>query len=270
MPDAFAAIDRNKTSREKREIWLAKKVGKFGASSAGVWWTPSTMREANNATVRALIARKAAELDGAKAPEVSARSLAWGNDEELPGMVEFIDKTGLQVKHYGDDQVWREWSECDQVGATSDGVLEARVDVSYLLDMYKDKDGDNLRCLTWLNGNDPVEIPIEQKNPATPAEHARLVGMIKTGADLRKAEFKYWCQVQQQVMVFNAPFGIFFTRDKRRKSESARLAWWIVPRDQQFIDQHGERLRKAVKQRDELYLAQQGRQWQDLSKVFLQ
>lgn len=231
-------ISNKAKAEQRRAAWLDQKRGKFGASSTSCFWTPSRMTEADNASTRKYIAEKAAELDGSLPPEISARALSWGNDEEAPGMVDLMDRTGLTVTHYGDEQKWFEWSECDQIGATPDGIIV---------------DGTGQR------------IPVEQKNPITGAEHARMIAHIQTGADLRTVEFKYWVQVQQQIMVLDAPFGLFFTRDKRRESVAAQLAWWIVPRDDGFITMHGDRLKRAVQERDELIAAQAGREWVDLS-----
>ena len=252
VPEAFAAAGRAVRTSERRAAWMEQKRGKFGASSSWCFWTPSKMEEAKNVTVRKLIERKAAELDGADTPEVGAAALRWGNDEEAPGMEEFAEKSGLTVTAYGEEQQWREWSGSDQIGATKDGIVTAAVDPEYLLSLHTPEYVEAYNPLQWLRGGQPVEIPVEQKNPHTPAEHSRMVGLIETGADLRRVEFKYWVQVQQQIMVLDAPFGIFFTRDSRRRSAS-RLAWWVVPRDEKFIQRHADRLLRAVNERDLIY-----------------
>jgi hypothetical protein len=281
LRERFPGLVIEGDKEQRRAAWLEAKRGKFGASSSSCLWTPSkTMAaktpddfakcEANNATVRKMIAQKSAELDGAKTPEISASALRWGNDEEGPGMVDFIAKSGINVKHYGDDQVWFEWSKCDQIGATPDGIVEGVICGAVLNQIYHDLPGTDLQLIVEQWGDVVCRVPVEQKNPITPAEHSRMIAQMRTGADLAAVEFKYWVQVQQQIMVLNAPFGIFFTRDKRRESESAKLAWWIVPRNQSFIDAHSERLLRAVQERDDLFNAQAGREWVDLSNFIKQ
>ena len=230
-------IDDRAKAEQRRAEWLELKRGKFGASSASNLWT-STLKPANNKTSRDYIARKAAELDGVIVPEISGPSLRWGNEQEEPGMVEFIERTGLDVTNYGDSQEWVASDFSDQVGATKDGLT--------------------------VNANGQV-IPIEQKNPYSPGEHGRLLAM-ETGADLLKVKHEYYCQVQHQIMVLNAPFGIFFSRDCRRTNPAARMGWWIVERNNDFIEAHKARLLEAIAERDALYLAQQGREWVDLSQ----
>lgn len=241
MPAAFAAIDSSAKARDRRAAWLAQKLGKFGASSAAAFWT-ATLAIANNKTSRGYIERKAAELDGVMQPEIGGPSLRWGNDQEAPGMLEFIDRTGLTVLDHGDDQKWvaAEWS--DQIGATPDGVMWHKQEF----------------C-----------IPVEQKNPYSTGEHGRLLTM-RQGTDLMKVNHKYWCQVQHQIMVLDAPFGIFFTRDCRRTEPNARMGWWKIDRDDDFISKHKARLIEAITERNNLFEAQKGREWVDLSQIIKQ
>ena len=235
LPGAFAEVTAKVQAEERRAAWLEQKRGKFGASSAGKLWT-ATLQPADNATSRGYIADKAAELDGAVAPEIGGASIRWGNEQEGPGMLEFIERTGLVVTHHGDEQEWiaADWS--DQVGCTPDGIA---------------------------TNHKGQRIPVEQKNPHSCAIHARHLTM-QDGADLLKYAHPYWCQVQHQIMVLNAPFGVYFVRDSRRTEPAARMGWWIVPRDDDFIEQHKARLLEAVTERNDLYNAQAGREWVDL------
>ena len=223
FPELVAKASNDAKRLERHAAWIRTKGGKFGASSAGLFWTPKTMKEADNETLRKYIAAKAAELDGSVKPEQGGAASRWGQEQEEDGMREFAELTGLKLLHLETGQKWYAWSKCDQVGATPDD--------------------------TTLNHNGRL-VPVEQKNPYDPAEHARYLTM-RNGAELRDVKFDYWAQVQHQIMVLDAPLGIFFSRDPRRQSE-ARMAWWIVPRDEKFIGKHADRLLRAVTERDEL------------------
>ena len=241
MPAIFDKIDADRGKRERRAEWLEAKRGKFGASSAGKLWT-STLQLADNATSRGYLAEKAAEIDGAMSSELGGASVKWGSEQEGPGMLEFIERSGLAVTHHGEDQEWIAASWSDQIGCTPDGIA---------------------------TNTEGQRIPIEQKNPHSRAIHARYMTM-QDGADLLKYAHSYWCQVQHQIMVLDAPFGIYFTRDSRRTEQAARIGWWVVPRDDAFIDQHKARLLDAVQERDDLFNAQAGREWVDLSNFIKQ
>ena len=240
------------TAETKLAKWLKTKQGKYGASSGWTLWTP-TLQEANNLTLRKYIKRKAAECDGLQRGEIRAGSTRHGNDEELPGAEDFMDRSGLTLTHYGDDQQWVAWEECDQVGCTPDGLIFCRsVMLPWLTDLLEN-----------------VTLVFEQKNNDTIEAYEEFAGMTD-GSQLLQVNYKYWIQCQHQMMCLKSPAAVFQARYSRTESGEADMCWFLVPRDDEFIERHGARLKRAVKERDAQREVRAGRRLVDLTSIITQ
>lgn len=246
VPGVFAKIERERDAEQKRAQWLQLKRGKFGASSAWKFWT-TKLSVADNDTVRNYLKLKAAECDGLIPPELHGAPLRHGNDEELPGALDFIEKTGIQLTAYGDDQEWIPWSRSDQVGCTPDGLIRGTLthpDTAQII--------ENATAI------------FEQKNHQTIEAFEKFASM-KSGTELLDAEYKYWVQMQHQMMTTEAIFGVFQSRYTRHATGETQVAWFVVPRNESFIAQHAARMLKAVQERDEYRAKRSGRTYENLS-----
>jgi len=238
-------------AEQRRAEWFAIKRGKIGASSVWVFYTPK-LALANNKAMRDYIDLKAAECDGFIKPDIGGATLRHGNDEELPGAIDFIDRTGIVMTHYGEDQEWIAWPDNDQVGCTPDALI---------------------RCNVTLPGTDlelvGVLIVWEQKNNHTINAYLKFAAM-ESGEDLAVADYKYYLQIQHQMMVTGAVAGIFQARYTRHESGIAKMCWFIVKRNDEFIDQHGARMHQVINERDERRAVQSAQTSIDLNQFIKQ
>lgn len=246
-PQVFAAVD----AEAKRAEWLKIKQGKLGASSAWKFWTP-TFKLATNDGLQKYLKLKAAECDGLQRGQINGGAVRHGNDEETPGAIDFVARTGLVLTHYGDEQEWIPWNENDQVGCTPDGLITC----DYIHPTMKVVLKNSL-------------LVFEQKNNDTIGAYEEFAAM-ESGEDLKVADYKYWTQIQHQMMCTGAVAGVFQARYTRHESGEAQMCWFIVPRDDAFIAQHATRLHQAVHERDAYRKKRAGRKLIDLKQFIKQ
>lgn len=258
-PDQFRAqyaelaqgIRDKVTADERRAAWLEQKRGKFGASSAWKFWTAG-LKEAHSATVEKYLNQKAAECDGLLSSEIGGSAIRHGNDQETPGAIDFMERTGLVMTNYGDDQKWIEWKGNNQVGCTPDGLI---------------------RC-SFMHPKYQVVTPkallvFEQKNNVSIDAYEELASM-ESGEDLIKVNPKYGIQVQHQMMVTGAVAAVFMARYVNTTSGVSDLSWFIVLRNDAFIERHAERLQRAVRERDAYRTQRASRKLVDLNQFITQ
>ena len=233
MPGAFAEATAKVRAANRRAEWLNLKRGKFGASSAWKFWTPK-LSEADNETVRNYLKLKAAECDGLIPPEIRGAAIYHGNNEEEPGALDFMEHSGIKMHNFGDDQEWIGWDKSEQVGCTPDALILGDAVDPETGQLHKD-----------------AKLVFEQKNHETIEAYEKLASM-QNGSELKDFDYKYWIQTQHQMMVVGSPFAVFQTRYSRTNSGKAELVAFIVPREESFIEQHGQRLLRAIEQRDAL------------------
>lgn len=250
-PDLAAKAKIDATADDREVAWLEQKRGKFGASSASVFWTP-TLKLANNAGLQKYLILKAAELDGLMKGQINAWAIRHGNDEELPGAIDFMEKSGLPLTKYGDDQEWIAWGESDQVGCTPDGLI---------------------KCSYKMPGSDVFLkdqlIVFEQKNHDTINAYEEFASM-ENGEGLIKTSLAYGVQIQHQMMVTGAVAGIFQSRYTRTRTGKSELSWFVVPRDEAFISAHSARLHQAIGERDAYRIKRNERKLLDLKQFVSQ
>lgn len=212
-----------KTAEEIRRDWLLKRVGKFTASEFYRLITPLTKKDIANGELltkggRTCVEEKAVE-ELAELVEDSyiSSSMQWGIDNELGAIKAFENRTGIKTKNTGVKQKFLTLGL--SIGGTPDGLIRK------------------------LSG-----IEVKCPNSTTHFKYRK----IKTTEDLKKNKPEYYWQIQGLMMIAKTNTWFFVSYDPRYKEKIHQLHYIEIKRNQEDIDFLMERLKTAIKLKNQL------------------
>lgn len=201
---------------EKREAWLKEKGGKIGASKIGSFFT-RTFQYADSKESRGLIS----ELARTRYALVENQDLSWvkairrGNEKEPIAVLRMMKETGLKVIKWGDGVEYGDGQKFvphpkfkNYAGATADGIIL-----------------ENRLLFPNLEGNGVLEV----KCPNTETHEKYL--KWTDGQHLKKGMYKYYLQMQMQMICNGLKWGIFESFDDRMNVESKQANLIVVRED---------------------------------------
>jgi YqaJ-like viral recombinase domain len=214
----FCNLQTQTEADKALELWMESRRGKITASSAWKLIT-STYKPANNDTRETYILEKVAEILGATTEEWDTASTIWGKENEAIQTYENKTKSRVSNPDKGISFILYD----NIAGATPDGYVKM-----------------------WGL--------IEVKCPYNPAEHVKHL-LIKDQDDLKRNYYKYYTQVQFQMLVTGKRWADFVSYDKRMKEEKHQLKRVRIKRDLKVIELLKQEIAKAKTEIDQFLKA---------------
>lgn len=209
-PGMFDRLKAYKTRSEAEEAWIRQRGGRMTASSVWQLFT-SKLAVANSATVEKYIYEKIAEKLGAYQPNLTNKAVQWGHNYELEAVEHYEARTGAKVDKKGEEQEFIPHLEFG--GCTPDGLIG--------------KDGG-----------------LQVKCPYNPSNHIKYL-LMKSPEDLKEKEYKYYVQVQTEMMVTERQWWDFVSYDPRIEREDAKIKILRCYPDTSFVPVLKEAIEKA-------------------------
>ena len=186
-----ALFERNraaKTIAEANERWIKQRGGRMTASSVWQLFTKS-LSVSKGETVEKYILEKVAEHFGSFSPQFSTAATTWGHKYEAEAVAEYEKQAGYEVYAKNEDQSFINYLQYS--GCTPDGLIG-------------DVGGVQVKC------------------PYNPANHIKYC-LMEDQEDLKKNEYKYYVQVQTEMMVTGREWWDFVSYDPRIENEALKL-----------------------------------------------
>lgn len=188
-----AKLESNAQIRERE--WLKQRLGKFTASQAYRLLTYPNKAELPAGAIT-YIMEKVCEIATVyeESQGFTSPSIQWGRDHELDAINWFEDKMNYTVDATGENQRFIEKTDLN-AGATPDGLID-----------------------------DDVLIEVKCPNSITHLGYLH----IKSEADLKETEPKYYWQMMFQFLVTGRTKGYFISYDPRFKKDDLKLHFAII------------------------------------------
>ena len=197
----------------KETQWLNDRLGYFTASQIHRLLVTERGGTGFGQTAMTYILEVVAEmLTGEGKPQVSSRSIEWGNDHEAEAMEAYIERTGRNVMYFGKNNPVFFPINGVRAGGSPDGLIE------------------NKRV-------------VELKCPYDTGNHIEY--SIMSLDEFKKGHRDYYAQVQLNMIATNVMLADFCSYDPRIIDENCRLSILEVPFDKAFCDNMLERIRTA-------------------------
>lgn len=196
------------------ETWKAERIGKFTASEIHKLMKPGKKKgEYFGEGAMTYIFETVAQVLTGEVEEVTSRAIEWGYANEYDAILEYEKRMGVHVEYYGSGQP--KFVPYNEVaGGSPDGEVGSHI-------------------LT------------EVKCPFNSGNHAKFLAMEKA-AQLKAANFDYFCQVQMNLLCTNRELAHFISYDPRVIDHKLRLAILEVQRDEQLITELKKRIDAAT------------------------
>ena len=164
---------------QKTDEWFEARLGKVTASRVHAIMGKGKSSEFSKSAETYAVELIAEEMTGFPTSAYGA-ALDWGNHYEPIARDNITKKEGRELLEVG-----FKYNESYKLGASADGVIM----------------------------QDLTPIPVEIKCPFNSVNHIRHA--LVEGKDLPR---EYWWQVQTQILIYDAPYGYFYSFDPRNKA----------------------------------------------------
>lgn len=205
----FESLDQLES---KTDIWLKKKMGRFSASKFHRLMGYEDKGEFPKGAETYATEKAVESLLTDPEPSYSNDVMNRGNDIETEAVEYFMQKTGLTVTKFGEDQEFVELGK--HVGSTPDGRIG-------------EKGG------------------VEGKSPNAKTHFFYLLN-LENAEDLKKHCKNYYWQCQGNMYVTDSNFWYFYSYDPRFRDEKHRMLILRIERDEEDIEKLKARLKLAI------------------------
>lgn len=206
------------TLESKTDLWLKKKMGRFSGSEfhrlMGYEDKPEFPKGAETYATEKAVETLLTDPE----PSYSNESMDRGSELETESVVEFMERTGLKVTKYGEDQEFVELGK--HVGCTPDGRIG--------------EDGG-----------------IEGKCPNSKTHFFYLLN-LKDADDLKKHCKNYYWQCQGNMYVTGAKYWYFFSYDPRYENPRHKMLILKIKRNDEDIDKLKGRLKQGIEFKNQM------------------
>lgn len=205
------------TLENKTALWLKKRQGRFTASEFHRLMGYEN-KDGLSKGARSYAFEKATEtLLSEPLPSYHSKAMERGSQLETEAMEHFIQRTGLQVEKYGDNQEFVTLGQ--HVGCTPDGILPGG--------------------------------GVEGKAPEAKT-HLFYLLHIKNACDLKKHAKEYYWQLMGSMYVTHGQYWHFFSYDPRFSNPKHRMLLLRVERNEEDIEKLQRKLQLAIAFKNEI------------------
>lgn len=203
-----------KSLKGKEDVWLEKRKGKFTASEFVRLMGYEDKDVFPDGAITYVTEKVLEVVTTNENKQLSTNSVDWGKDTEIEAVEKFVEKFGMPVYNFGDDQEYIEFTQ--DVGCTPDGLIES-------------------------------DFGIETKCPDSKTHLHYLENL--TLENFKKECTKYYWQIQGSMYITGRKAWFFISYDPRFKNESKRLFVLKIERNDTDISKLEKRLNEAIKRK---------------------